>query len=143
MKLCDEGIQLLAEGVLQIASRDYKYCWAIKKLYHGGDWQFVGQIKNATMYKTKYAGKKCVVAKGGSAGMRGTVDENIEKLESFFRNHQIVGDDAERIISFLREEALNDELNRKLAETAKNKTTKPKVTHKCTRNRKKKAVQED
>lgn len=114
MNLCDEGITLLAEGILDVAVRDYKLCWALKKLKNGGDWIFVWRG-----HKKKKKNEKNLTNKGSMYGLKGTVDDNIRQIEEYIRRHPLVGHLSEKIIKCLREEALSDsEILEKVKEIA-------------------------
>lgn len=106
INICDEGATLLAEGILSNAAKDYKYCWAIKQIKNGGDWIFVGKSR-----KKRKKGEVLIIAKGGSSGMKGTVDDNIHNIENYIEYHPLIGHMKDEIICNLREEAMLDKEN--------------------------------
>lgn len=109
IKLCDEGVILLAEAMLKTCADDYKYCWLIKTKRNGGDWIFAGYVPRKCNPELKF------ISPTRDHPLIGSVDDNISSMERFLRNHQTLSEISEDIINHLRREAENDKkLNRKV-----------------------------
>lgn len=109
IKLCDEGVTLLAEAMLEACAVDYKYCWLIKTKRNGGDWIFAHPLPRKANPENKF------ITPARNIPLIGSVDDNLESMERFLRGHQTLSEISEDIINHLRKEAENDKnLNRKV-----------------------------
>lgn len=101
INLCDEGATLLSEGILRMAASDYRYCWMLKAR-NAGD-----AIFTSTLPKKKKGDKhRYILCRGGMNGLKGSVDDNIRRIEKYIKYHPLIAHRADEIINGLRADAL-------------------------------------